>query len=47
MAERRKAGTFNVTGPNDKLTMEKLLYIYVKPLPIATANEYGQMKFFL
>ncbi|MFC4802999.1 SDR family oxidoreductase [Neobacillus sp. GCM10023253] len=25
MAENRKAGTFNVTGPNDKLTMEELL----------------------
>ncbi|MCM3763651.1 NAD-dependent epimerase/dehydratase family protein [Neobacillus niacini] len=25
MAERRKAGTFNVTGPDEKITMEKLL----------------------
>lgn len=25
MAEKRKAGTFNVTGPNDGLTIEKLL----------------------
>lgn len=25
MAENNKAGTFNITGPNDELTMEELL----------------------
>ena len=40
MAEHNKAGTFNITGPNDELTMEELLNT-CKRLRIAMLNLFG------
>ena len=42
MAENNKAGTFNITGPNDELTMEELLNT-CKRLRIAMLNLFGSM----
>ncbi len=42
MVENNKAGTFNITGPNDELTMEELLNT-CKRLRIVMLNSFGSM----